>query len=119
MESGLLLKKGAEITLKAGHHFTNFSRKIKANDKIRFRAIIDSRTFATSKCTGLPRPTLNVYELSCIGCQNYELKDVKLPSMIPTGKSQFTTLYKSLVNDVYVSAKYILNFVLNPIVTFK
>lgn len=119
MESGLLLKKGAEITLHANHYFTNFTQKIRINDKINFKGVLEPRDTINSKCQGPPQPVIKVFELNCLGCQNYEIKLVKLPTHTGKRKSNFSTFYTALISDIYISAKYILNFVFNPVVIFK
>lgn len=119
MESGLLLKKGAEIILHANHYFTNFTQKIRINDKINFKGVLEPREIINSKCQGPPQPVIKVFELNCLGCQNYEIKLVKLPSHPGKRKSDFSAFYTALISDIYISAKYILNFVFNPVVIFK
>lgn len=113
--SGGILKRHAELILEFDNYFTNFTRLLRADDKINFKGILVNKE---AYYIGTNNPHVKGHELSCILCKNTNIQDVRISSKVVTS-SKFTDLCKIIINDCVVSTKYILNFILNPIVVFK
>ncbi|KAL0860920.1 hypothetical protein ABMA27_009452 [Loxostege sticticalis] len=110
---GGILKRRAEISVIFDHFFTNFTRSLRLDDKIRFKGTLSNDPGAYN--IGTRDLTIKGYEVTCIEC-----KDARetLSSKVPAS-SKFSDLFKTIVNDCVVSTKYILNFLLNPVIVFK
>ncbi|CAB3258333.1 unnamed protein product [Arctia plantaginis] len=111
--SGGLLKRHAEISILYDHYFTNFTRQLRADDKIAFRGILSNENVPYN--IGTKDINIRGYEINCLECKEGRgTIRSKVPSV-----SKFSELFKTLVNDCVVSTKYILNFLFNPVVVFK
>ncbi|XP_061723286.1 wolframin isoform X1 [Cydia pomonella] len=111
METTGLLARQAEIDLIYDHHFTNFTRLLHSNERIRFRGVLSNLDF------NIGSKNLKVlgYELKCLDCKDARGSiSSKTPSM-----NKFSELFKTVTNDCIVSSKNVLNFLFNPIVVFK
>ncbi|XP_068625529.1 wolframin [Battus philenor] len=111
--SGGLLKRHADITLTFDHYFTNYTRFLRADDKIRFKGVLlnDQNSYTI----GSKDFTIKGYEINCIECKSAR---GGISSPKPT-ISKLSKLLRTVINDCIVSTKYILNFLLNPVVVFK
>lgn len=111
--SGGLLKRHAEISILFSHYFSNFTRQLRVDDKIAFKGILSNENVPYN--IGTKDINIKGYEINCLECK--EARGTirsKAPSV-----SKFSELFKTVINDCVVSTKYILNFLLNPVVTFK
>lgn len=111
--SGGILKRHAEIVIHFGHYFTNFTRLLRSDDKIRFKGTLSNENRPYN--IGAKDLTIRGYEINCLEC-----KEARGSVTLKTSSaSKFSELFKTIVNDCVVSTKYILNFMLNPIIVFK
>lgn len=111
--SGGLLKRHAEITLLFDNYFTNYTRLIRLDDKIRFKGVLINEGGEYN--IGSHHLTIKGYEINCIECK---VAKGSVSSKIPAS-SKVSELFRTIANDCIVSTKYILNFILNPVVIFK
>ncbi|XP_030024586.2 wolframin isoform X2 [Manduca sexta] len=111
--SGGLLKRHAEISIIFNDFFTNFTRLLRANDKVRFKGILTNE----NRPYNIGAKDLNIkgYEINCLECKEARgTVTTKTPVL-----SKFSELCKTVVNDCVVSTKNVLNFLLNPVIVFK
>ncbi|KAL4708591.1 hypothetical protein ACJJTC_014199 [Scirpophaga incertulas] len=110
---GGILKRRAQVTILFDHHFTNFTRLLRIDDKIRFRGVLANDY--ESYNIGSQDVTVKGHEIRCLECKNAQgtISTKVRPS------SKFSDLLKTIVSDCTVSTKHILNFLLNPVVIFK
>lgn len=111
--SGGILKRHADITLTLDHYFSNYTRLLRADDKIRFKGLLTNEPDTYS--IGSRDFVIKGYEIDCIECKDAR-GDIVAPK--PT-VSKLSKLFRTVLSDCLVSAKYILNFLLNPVVVFK
>lgn len=111
--SGGLLKRQSEISIIFDHMFSNFTRLLRTDDKIRFKGVLSNENVPYN--IGNKDLTIKGYEIHCLECK--EARGT-IRSKAPY-VSKFSELCKTIVNDCVVSTKYILNFLLNPVVVFK
>lgn len=111
--NGGLLKRHTEITLALDHFFTNFTRLLRSDDKIRFKGTLLNEPGSYN----IGNKDLNVkaFEVSCLECKIAR----GAISSRSQSSSKLSELCRTIINDCVVSAKYILNFVLNPVIVFK
>ncbi|XP_052744869.1 wolframin isoform X2 [Bicyclus anynana] len=110
---GGLLARGAQVALALEHAFGNVTRRLRARDRVRFRGLLANEH--GSYDIGRPRLVVRGYELTCVDCQAAR----GAVSAEAPRSSKLSELCKTIVNDCVVSAKYILNFILNPVIVFK
>ncbi|XP_050681273.1 wolframin isoform X1 [Leptidea sinapis] len=111
--SGGILKRHAEINLIFDHYFTNYTKLLRMDDKIRFKGILVNEQGAYN--IGSKYLDIKGYEINCLDC-----KMAKGIISIPTPSvSKMSVLVRTVVNDCIVSTKYVLNFLLNPVIVFK
>lgn len=110
---GGLLKRHAEIKVTLDHHFTNFTRLLRSDDKIAFKGhLLDSEQEYN---IGSKDTYVSGYEINCLECKEARGGiGNKAPSV-----SKFSNFFRTVANDCIVSTKYILNFLLNPVIVFK
>ncbi|KOB73743.1 Wolfram syndrome 1 [Operophtera brumata] len=111
--SGGLLKRHAEISVQFDHYFTNFTRLLRYDDKVTFKGILSNDN--GPYVIGTKTLTVKGHAISCIECK--EARGT-ISSEAPSS-SKLSELLKTIVNDCMVSTKYILNFLLNPVIIFK
>ncbi|XP_039760636.1 wolframin isoform X2 [Pararge aegeria] len=111
--NGGLLKRHAEISLIFDNVFTNFTRLLRSDDKIRFKGVLTNEN--ESYNIGNKDLIVKGHEIKCIECKTAR---GTVTSRTPYS-SKLSELCKTIVNDCIVSAKYILNFILNPVIVFK
>lgn len=111
--SGGLLKRHAEISVIFDHYFTNFTRLLRTDDRIRFKGVLSNDNAPYN--IGTKALNIKGYEINCLECKEARgTVRSKAPS-----SSKFSELCRTIVNDCVVSTKYILNFLFNPVVVFK
>lgn len=111
--SGGLLKRHAEISVLFDHCFTNYTRLLRSDDRIRFKGILSNENELYN--IGHKVLKLKAHEITCVECKEGR---GTLTSKVPSG-SKLSELLKTAINDCVVSTKYILNFLLNPVIVFK
>lgn len=106
LQSGILTA-GPQIILRAGHDFSNLTQILQINDKINFKGTMQINPF-----TNLPNEYLviNLQEISCLTC--YGVKG----ELTTTKSINFSNSY---IKYLIISARNILNFILNPIIVFQ
>ncbi|KAM3960677.1 wolframin ER transmembrane glycoprotein wfs1 isoform 1-T1 [Aphomia sociella] len=110
---GGLLKRHAEISIQFDDHFKNFTHQLRADDKIRFKGVLSNEPGLYN--IGAKDLYIKGHEIHCLECKEARgTITTKTPSVC-----KFSELFKTIVNDCIVSTKYILNFLLNPIIIFK
>ncbi|XP_013185158.1 wolframin isoform X2 [Amyelois transitella] len=108
-----LLSRPAEVSVTFDHFFTNFTRLLRSDDKIRFKGVLLNEPGSYS--IGDRNLKIQGYEIQCVECKNNRGSvSAKTPVV-----SKFSELFKTIANDCVVSTKYILNFLLNPVIVFK
>ncbi|XP_053619597.1 wolframin isoform X3 [Plodia interpunctella] len=108
-----LLSRHAEISVIFDHYFSNFTRQLRAKDKIRFKGVLINEPGTYN--IGAQDFKIQGHEIHCVECKNNR---GTISSNAPV-TSKFSELFKTIVNDCVVSTKYILNFLLNPVIVFK
>ena len=111
--NGGLLKRHTEITLEFDHFFSNFTQLLRTDDKISFRGILLNEPGSYN--IGHRDLSIRGYGITCLDCK---VATGSINSKSPK-TSKLSELCRTIINDCIVSAKYILNFLLNPIVVFK
>ncbi|XP_072934937.1 wolframin isoform X3 [Epargyreus clarus] len=111
--SGGILKRHTEITLIFDHFFANYTRLLRAHDKIRFRGILMNEPGTYS--IGTTDLSIKGYEINCLECK---IGKGSIRSQAPS-VSKLSELCRTIVNDCVVSTKHILNFILNPVIIVK
>lgn len=111
--SGGLLKRHAEISVIFDHLFTNFTRLLRLDDRINFKGILSNENRPYN--IGAKDLTIKGYEINCLECKK---ASGSLTSKAPSA-SKLSELCRTVLNDCVVSTKYILNFLLNPVIVFK
>ncbi|XP_050594542.1 wolframin [Bombus affinis] len=110
MKSGMW-GSNAEILLNADHSFTNFSLNIYPGDKIWFSGTFLNNGLEDESLLGGSEPHIELEEIGCLACHSIDLKSYK------RYKSHITV--SSILSDLCLGIKTVLNFLLNPIVMFK
>jgi hypothetical protein len=110
---GGILKRRAEMTVVFDHYFSNYTRLLRMDDKVRFKGQLynDHGYFNI----GAKDMSIIGHELHCIECK---IARGTITTKAKTS-SKFSDLFKTIINDCSVSTKYILNFLLNPVIIFK
>lgn len=101
----------AEIFLIADHSFTNFSLNIYPGDKIWFSGTLLNNGLETESLLGGSKPHIDLEKIGCLACNSINLKSCK--------RYRHRIGLGSIIKDLCLSIKTILNFLLNPIVMFK
>ncbi|CAH0401608.1 unnamed protein product [Chilo suppressalis] len=110
---GGILKRKAETTLIFDHYFTNFTRLLRSDDKIRFKGVLINDQDEYN--IGSKDMTIRGHEIHCVDCKEASgTITTKAPQT-----TKFSDLFRTILNDCSVSTKYILNFLLNPVIVFK
>ncbi|XP_012260188.2 wolframin isoform X2 [Athalia rosae] len=110
MKSGIWGSNG-ELILMADHSFVNFSLNIYSGDKIWFTGILTNSELEGESLLGGTQPHLQLEEVGCHVCHATRLKSFK--------RYKYQLTFTSVMSDVYLGAKTVLNFLLNPLVIFK
>nr|XP_003708577.1 PREDICTED: wolframin isoform X1 [Megachile rotundata] len=110
MKSGMW-GNDAEILLIADHSFTNFSLRIYPGDKIWFSGTLLNSGLEKESLLGGSQPHIALEEIGCLACHSINLKSYK--------RYNYHITFSSILSDLYLGIKTVLNFLLNPIVMFK
>lgn len=110
MKSGMW-GNNAEILLVADHSFTNFSLNIYPGDKIWFSGTLLNNGLEDESLLGGSEPHIALEEIGCLACHSIDLKSYKC--------YKYHVTISSILSDLYLGVKTVLNFLLNPIVMFK
>ncbi|XP_047512380.1 wolframin [Pieris napi] len=111
--SGGLLKRHSEIRLIFDNFFTNYTKLLRQNDKIRFKGILLNEP--NSYDIGSRYLDIKGYEINCLECKTAR---GSIRTQEPS-TSRVCDLFRTIANDCVVSTKYVLNFLLNPVIVFK
>ncbi|XP_076677907.1 wolframin ER transmembrane glycoprotein wfs1 isoform X1 [Andrena cerasifolii] len=101
----------AEILLVADHSFTNVSLNIYPGDKIWFSGTLLNDGLEEESLLGGSKPQIELEEMGCLACHSIDLKSYK--------RYRYHMTFRSVLSDLYLGLKTVLNFLLNPIVMFK
>lgn len=101
-----------EIRLVADHSFTNFSLNIYPGDKIWFAGALLNNGLETESLLGGAEPHIDLEEVGCLACNSLDLKT-------SYKRYRHRISLSSIIRDLCLSVKTVLNFLLNPIVMFK
>lgn len=110
MKSGMWGTNG-ELILIADHSFANFSLNIYSGDKIWFIGTLTNSELERESLLGGTRPHLQLEEVGCHVCHTTRLKSFK--------RYRYEVTLTSVMRDIYLGVKSVLNFLLNPLVIFK
>lgn len=100
-----------EIYLVADHSFANFSLNIYPGDKIWFSGTLLNGDLEEESLLGGFKPHIELEQIGCLACNSIDLKSYK--------RYRYRITLSSIVKDLCLSLKTVLNFLLNPIVMFK
>lgn len=100
-----------EIFLNADHSFTNFSLNIYPGDKIWFSGTLLNNDLEKESLLGGSELHIDLEEIGCLACNSINLKSCK--------RYRYHISLSSIIGDLCLSIKTVLNFLLNPIVMFK
>ncbi|XP_014487408.1 PREDICTED: wolframin isoform X2 [Dinoponera quadriceps] len=100
-----------EIFLVADHSFANFSLNIYPGDKIWFSGTLLNNGLERESLLGGSEPHIDLEEIGCLACNSLDLKSCK--------RYKYRITLSSIIGDLCLSIKTVLNFLLNPIVMFK
>lgn len=100
-----------EIYLVADHSFTNFSLNIYPGDKIWFSGTLLNNGLEEESLLGGSKLHVELEEVGCLACNSIDLKSYK--------RYKYRITLSSIIRDLCLSIKTVLNFLLNPIVMFK
>lgn len=113
MTSGIF-DKPADVLLKASHSFGNFTGKVKTFDKIWFKGILVNNHHTEKDSSymtlGKEKPFISLTAIGCIKCESKDIETFQIVDS-PTVNGR--------VQDLCRGVKYLLNVLLNPLVTFK
>lgn len=101
----------AEVLLVADHSFTNFSLNIYPGDKIWFSGTLSNYELEEEALLGGAEPHIELEEIGCLACHSIDLKSYK--------RYRYNITFSSIISDLCLGMKAVLNFLLNPIVIFK
>lgn len=106
--------KGIKIVLEASDPFKNFTFALKQDDHIWFKGTLrNNKERGADGFLGGPLIHVKLDEIGCISCANNKLTEFNIDF-----KKQSLDLTK-LASDIYMSVKFVLNFLLNPLFVFK
>lgn len=113
-------RQESKVVIKAEHAFGNFTQRINASDKIWFKGILRTSLSAKADEAALKKPQSDVnhrmftrVELTAIACLH--CSDKNLAPFTIRSKLKMESRLKELRRGL----KYLLNVLLNPLVTFK
>ncbi|EZA52583.1 Wolframin [Ooceraea biroi] len=101
-----------EIRLVADHSFTNFSLNIYPGDKIWFSGTLLNDGLERESLLGGTDPHVDLEAAGCLACNSLELNT-------SYKRHRYHISLSSIIGDLCLSVKTVLNFLLNPIVMFK
>ncbi|XP_037947446.1 wolframin isoform X2 [Teleopsis dalmanni] len=112
-----LLSKEADVVLQANYKFNNFTQALTVGDRIHFHGtLLNSRILPTgliiSHMLGSTLPHVQLIAIECIICKD---KDLQAISIAEQTKSPVDARRQDLMRGI----KYLLNTLLNPLITIK
>lgn len=119
MNSGLLTKP-VEITLRATHAFTNFTKYLNESDRVWFKGIllksdkVNPNSMGETKKAKQPytnEPLVEVTAIGCERCYDDSLKDTAIVNNRP--------MLSERIKDLRSGFKYLLNVLFNPVIIFR
>lgn len=110
MKSGMWVSN-SEVILLGDQSFKNFSLNIYPGDKIWFSGVLLNNGLKKESLLGGLKPHINLEEAGCLACHTIDLK--------PSKQYRYELNFNSLLKDVFLGLKTVLNFLFNPIVIFK
>ncbi|XP_067617996.1 wolframin [Eurosta solidaginis] len=117
-----LLSKSTDILLQANNKFGNFTRSLMAGDRLRFYGtLLNSRSSPTDAIgvmsgeredfiLGSTNARIKLIAIKCLLCNDRTLKPVSVERKSPLN---------ARMRDLMRGIKYLLNVLLNPLITFK
>ncbi|XP_036324276.1 wolframin [Rhagoletis pomonella] len=113
-----LLSKSADIVLQANHKFSNFTKSLMAEDRIQFYGTLQNSRPPLANgmrdredfILGASHARIQLLAVKCLLCEEKTLKSVSVER-----KSPLTARMRDLMRGI----KYLLNVLLNPLITFK
>lgn len=121
MPASGLLRKYPEVVLRGQHSFGNFTQRLNVSDRIWFKGRLrntreersgstgsDDKIFMT---LGKSKPLVDLTAIGCVSCTAGKGLDV---FQVVDGLT-----VNDRIKDLYRGVKYLLNVLLNPLVTFK
>lgn len=106
MKSGLWGTSSVDVYLRADDHFRNMTHHLRPGDHVWFGGSIAGLGAGNSG----PEPQIQVETMGCLQC--------KLGPMLVEPKLH-QSLYLTIFSYLYTCFRFILNWLLNPIVIFK
>ncbi|XP_076631079.1 wolframin ER transmembrane glycoprotein wfs1 [Colletes latitarsis] len=110
MKSGMW-GNNAEVVLVTDHSFANFSLNMYPGDKIWFSGMLLNDGLKEESLLGGSEPHIELEEIGCIACHSNQLKSYR--------RYKYHITLSSILSDLCLGVKTVLNFLLNPIVMFK
>ncbi|XP_043265521.1 wolframin [Colletes gigas] len=110
MKSGMW-GNNAEVVLVTDHSFANFSLNMYPGDKIWFSGTLLNDGLREESLLGGSEPHIQLEEIGCIACHSNQLKSYR--------RYKYHITLSSILSDLCLGVKTVLNFLLNPIVMFK
>ncbi|XP_043485136.1 wolframin [Leptopilina heterotoma] len=110
MKSGMWVSN-SEVILLGDESFKNFSLNIYPGDKIWFSGVLVNNGLKKESLLGGSKPHIHLEEAGCLACHTIDLKAAK--------QYRYEFNFNSILKDVFLGLKTILNFLFNPIVIFK
>lgn len=116
-----ILSRQPEIRLRAEHAFGNFTKQLNVSDRIRFRGVLRNTAGVGPENgvrmgLGRERPLIDLVAIGCVQCPS--APTLTSFELVDDGGSNGLRL-SGRVQDLYRGVKYLLNVLLNPLVTFK
>lgn len=110
-----LLSKGANVILEGTHKFGNFTSRLVSGDRVQFYgSLLNSRMlpngFREDFILGSSNPRVQLSAVKCVMCQDKEIVPVTILAKSPVD---------ARMRDLTRGIKYLLNVLLNPLITFK
>ncbi|CAH0554396.1 unnamed protein product [Brassicogethes aeneus] len=108
MQAGIWAKN-TQVKVIVEDYFKNFTLKLKPNDHIWFKGkLFNNEVLGADGILGGNLPFIDTHEIGCLDCQNKDLSEYKI-----NDESSFK------INILYMSVKFLLNVLLNPIIVLK
>ncbi|XP_030369936.1 wolframin [Scaptodrosophila lebanonensis] len=113
-----LLKRSTIVVLRAHHDFGNFTRQLHSGDRVLFYGTLYNSRLLPNKVrehyvlgSSAP-PQVELKTIECLDCQSQELTTVSIERALSSSVD-------ARVQDLMRGIKYLLNALLNPLITFK
>lgn len=105
--------KATEVNLIIQDYFRDFVLKLRPTDNIWFKgSLLNNANAGSDGILGGLKPHIDLEEIGCISCQDGTLTEMQLSS-----RSTFDP--RNLLNALTIGFKFLLNILLNPILTIK